>query len=232
MMLDKTEKQNMKPKASIYPNGFLNSAALEQHYIYRGCKRLFDIVASACALVLLSPLFLIVAIWIKHDEPGGTIFYAQTRLGKQQRPFKMYKFRSMVVDADQKLKALLKYSDVKGAMFKMKSDPRVTKVGRFIRKYSIDELPQLLNVLQGNMTLVGPRPPLKREICKYTAYDRQRLYVKPGCTGLWQVTGRNNVDFKDMVELDLTYIRKRSLWLDFKILLKTVKVMIHPNSAY
>lgn len=104
MMLDKTEEQNMKPKASIYPNGFLNSAALEQHYIYRGCKRLFDIVASACALVLLSPLFLIVAIWIKHDEPGGTIFYAQTRLGKQQRPFKMYKFRSMVVDGPLSIK--------------------------------------------------------------------------------------------------------------------------------
>ncbi|KRK92003.1 bacterial sugar transferase family protein [Latilactobacillus curvatus JCM 1096 = DSM 20019] len=166
------------------------------------------------------------------DDPAGGVFYSQTRLGLKQRTFKMYKFRSMCTDADEKLKNLLKYNEVEGAMFKMKEDPRITKVGKFIRKYSIDELPQLWNVLIGNMTLVGPRPPLEREIKDYTDYDWQRLMVKPGCTGLWQVSGRNSIGFHEMVEIDLKYIKKSSLVYDLGILFRTVKIMIMPNDAY
>lgn len=148
-----------------------NQAVIDQRYGYRIIKRLFDIIASLVGLILLSPLFLVLAILIKMDDPAGGVFYSQTRLGLKQRTFKMYKFRSMCTDADEKLKNLLKYNEVEGAMFKMKEDPRITKVGKFIRKYSIDELPQLWNVLIGNMTLVGPRPPLEREIKDYTDYD-------------------------------------------------------------
>lgn len=144
----------------------------------------------------------------------------------------MYKFRSMVSNADQLLEELLKNNEIDGAMFKMQDDPRVTKIGKFIRKYSIDELPQLLNVLQGSMSLVGPRPPLPREVEEYSDYDKQRLAVKPGCTGLWQATVRNSVGFDDMVKLDLTYISKRSVAFDVYILFKTVVIMFKPNGAY
>lgn len=209
-----------------------NQAVIDQRYVYRIFKRLFDIIASLAGLILLSPLFLVLAIWIKVDDPAGGVFYSQIRLGLKQRKFKMYKFRSMCTDADEKLKNLLKYNEVEGAMFKMKEDPRITSVGRFIRKYSIDELPQLWNVLVGDMTLVGPRPPLEREIKEYTDYDWQRLMVKPGCTGLWQVSGRNSIGFHEMVELDLKYIKKSSVVYDLGIIFRTVKVMIMPNDAY
>ena len=140
-------------------NVAINFEYQERRYLYKGIKRIFDFVASFIGLVLLSPLFLIVAIAIKIEDPKGPVFYSQIRLGKKQEPFKMYKFRSMVVDADKHLKELLDENEIEGAMFKMKEDPRVTKVGEFIRKYSIDELPQLVNVLLGDMSLVGPRPP-------------------------------------------------------------------------
>lgn len=200
--------------------------------IYRGSKRIFDFVASLFGLTILSPLFLIVAIAIKVEDPKGPVFYSQVRLGKKQSPFKMYKFRSMIVDADKHLKELLSENEVDGAMFKMKEDPRVTKVGHFIRKYIIDELPQLVNVLLGNMSLVGPRPPLPRKVQEYTEYDKQRLEVKPGCTGLWQISGRNNVGFHEMVELDLKYINKRGFMFDLYVLFKTVFIFIKPNGAY
>lgn len=209
-----------------------NQAVIDQRYGYRIIKRIFDIIASLVGLILLSPLFLVLAILIKTDNPAGGVFYSQTRLGLKQRTFKMYKFRSMCTDADEKLKNLLKYNEVEGAMFKMKEDPRITKVGKFIRKYSIDELPQLWNVLIGDMSLVGPRPPLEREIKEYTDYDWQRLMVKPGCTGLWQVSGRNSIGFHEMVELDLKYIKKSSLVYDLGILFRTVKIMVMPNDAY
>ncbi|SPE20434.1 sugar transferase [Latilactobacillus sakei] len=209
-----------------------NQAVIDQRYGYRIIKRIFDIIASLVGLILLSPLFLVLAILIKTDNPAGGVFYSQTRLGLKQRTFKMYKFRSMCTDADEKLKNLLKYNEVEGAMFKMKEDPRITKVGKFIRKYSIDELPQLWNVLIGDMSLVGPRPPLEREIKEYTDYDWQRLMVKPGCTGLWQVSGRNSIGFHEMVELDLKYIKKSSLVYDLGILFRTIKIMIMPNDAY
>ena len=200
---------------------------LVQHTVKRG----FDILASGVALVLLSPLFGILTVKIKKED-GGPAFYSQTRIGKNGKPFKMWKFRSMIVNADKMVKQLEEQNEIDGAMFKIKDDPRVTKIGHVIRKYSLDELPQLWNVLKGDMSLVGPRPPLPMEVADYTDYDKLRLTVTPGCTGLWQVTKRNDADFDEMVELDLEYINKSSLWFDFKILLKTVGVVIHPNSAY
>lgn len=138
----------------------------------------------------------------------------------------------MVSNAEEKLQELLQYNEVSGAMFKMKDDPRITKIGKFIRKTSIDELPQLFNVLKGDMSLVGPRPPLPREVEEYSDYDKQRLLVTPGCTGLWQVSGRSNIGFKEMVDLDLMYIRKRSLLFDIKIILKTVLVLFGSKDAF
>lgn len=199
---------------------------------YKATKRTFDFVASLLGLIVLLPLFLIVAIAIKLEDSTGAVFYSQTRIGKNKKPFKMYKFRSMTVDADERLKELLDKNEIEGAMFKMKEDPRVTKVGAFIRKYSIDELPQLFNVLRGNMSLVGPRPPLPYEVEKYTDHDLLRLIVKPGCTGLWQISGRNAVGFHEMVEMDLQYIAKRGFLFDIYVLFKTVAVFIHPNAAY
>ncbi|MBU7460203.1 MULTISPECIES: sugar transferase [Lactiplantibacillus] len=208
--------------------------AVRQHrrYGYRFVKRVFDFVASLLGLIILSPLFLIIAIAIKLEDPKGSVFYSQTRLGRGETPFKMYKFRSMVSNADELLEQLLKNNEIDGAMFKMQDDPRVTRIGKFIRKYSIDELPQLLNVLQGSMSLVGPRPPLPREVAEYTEYDKQRLAVKPGRTGLWQATVRNSVGFDEMVKLDLLYISKRSVSFDVYILFKTVVIMFKPNGAY
>ena len=209
----------------------LNQEKVNGQYGYRILKRSFDIIASAVGLVALGPVFLAVAIAIKCDD-GGPVFYDQIRIGKNGKKFKMYKFRSMRVNAEDEIEKLQEHSEVDGAMFKMKNDPRVTRVGKFIRKTSIDEFPQLLNVLLGQMSIVGPRPPLPREVADYTQYDKQRLYVKPGCTGLWQVTARNSVGFQEMVNIDLDYIQRRSIWLDLKIMFKTVKVIFVPNEAY
>ncbi|UJL24350.1 sugar transferase [Lactiplantibacillus plantarum] len=210
----------------------IDAGRQHRRYGYRFIKRVFDFVASLLGLIILSPLFLLIAIAIKVEDPKGAVFYSQTRLGRGEVPFKMYKFRSMVSNADELLEKLLKDNEIDGAMFKMQDDPCVTKIGRFIRKYSIDELPQLLNVLQGSMSLVGPRPPLPREVEEYSDYDKQRLAVKPGCTGLWQATVRNSVGFDEMVKLDLTYISKRSVAFDVYILFKTVVIMFKPNGAY
>ena len=210
----------------------VNKERVERRFFYHFFKRFFDILLSIIGIILLTPVFIITAILIKVDNPDGPIIYSQIRIGKNGHPFRMYKFRSMVVNADKMLKGLLDQDDIEGAMFKMKSDPRVTKIGRTIRKYSIDELPQLLNVIKGDMSLVGPRPPLKREVEDYTEYDKQRLLVIPGCTGLWQVSERNNVGFHEMVKLDIKYIMNANLWLDSCILFKTIWIMIFPNDAY
>ncbi len=210
----------------------LSRQEVAAHHGYRFAKRACDIVLAACGLVVLSPVFLIVAIAIKVEEPRGPVFFSQMRVGENGKPFRMYKFRSMAVDAEARLEALLKHNEVEGAMFKMKEDPRITKVGRLIRHISVDELPQLYNVLNGSMSLVGPRPCLMREYAQYTEFDKQRLFVRPGCTGLWQVSGRNHVGFVDMVKLDLYYIRHRTLRMDLGIMVRTVGVMIFPNAAY
>ena len=199
--------------------------------LYHAVKRLFDVVASACGLILLSPLFLLLIILIKSED-GGPPFYSQERIGKNEKPFKMWKFRSMVIDADKMLDKLEDQNEIDGAMFKIKDDPRVTKIGHVIRKYSLDELPQLWNVLIGDMSLVGPRPPLPSEVEEYTDYDKQRLTVMPGCTGLWQVTRRSEADFDEMVWLDIEYINHSGAWEDLKLIIKTILVMIHPNGAY
>lgn len=200
--------------------------------MYSILKRTIDIAGSLIGLMLLSPLFVIIAILIKWEDPKGSVFFYQTRIGKDEKPFRMFKFRSMLTGAEDKLKELLDKNEISGAMFKMKDDPRITKIGKLIRKTSIDELPQLVNVLRGEMSLVGPRPPLSREVAEYTEYDKQRLSVTPGCTGLWQVSGRNNLCFKQMVELDLTYIEKRSISFDVKILLRTVKTVVSSQDAF
>lgn len=211
---------------------YIDEDKLNHQYGYRIMQRLFGIVASSIALVLISPLLLIIAICIKIDDPSGPVFYTQERVGKDEKHFRMIKFRSMVSNADQLLEKLKSQNEVSGAMFKMKNDPRITRVGRVIRKYSLDELPQLFNVIKGDMSIVGPRPPLPSEVAQYTDYDKQRLMVTPGATGMWQVGGRNDVDFDEMVRLDLTYIQERSVWLDLKIMFETVKIMIKPNGAY
>jgi len=193
---------------------------------YLLAKRLIDIVVSLAALVLLSPLLVAVALAIKLEDPKGPVLFRQVRIGKDGKPFVMLKFRSMVRDAESRLEALLPYNEVEGNMFKLKNDPRVTRVGRFIRKWSIDEFPQLWNVIKGDMTLVGPRPPLPREVKNYSPYDMNRLTVTPGCTGLWQISGRNALSFRDMVELDLAYITNRNLRLDLKIIWKTCVMLL------
>lgn len=213
-------------------SSIISPDVVEKKYFYRFIKRLVDIIGSSVGLILLSPLFLIVAILMKKEEPKGPIFFSQIRVSKNEKQFKIYKFRSMCIDAEEKLADLLKHNEIEGAMFKMKDDPRVTKIGKFIRKTSIDELPQLWNVLKGDMSLVGPRPPLLREVAEYTTYDKQRLLVKPGCTGLWQVSGRNEVGFDEMVELDIRYIKTLSISNDIKIIFKTIIIMIKPNGAY
>ena len=212
--------------------GLEDGVVAQSRPIYLACKRMTDFVLALLGLAILSPVFLIVAFLIKWDDPKGTIFFSQDRVGKDEELFKMYKFRSMYVDAEERLAQLLEHNEVSGAMFKMKEDPRVTEIGAFIRKCSIDELPQLFNVLVGNMSLVGPRPALIREVAEYTSYDKQRLLVTPGISGLWQVSGRSRLTFAQMVDLDLEYVATRSYWMDIKILFRTVGVVCKGDGAY
>lgn len=209
----------------------LNKDKIKSHFVYHGMKRLFDIVVATCGIVVLSPLMIIIAVLIKAED-HGPIFYEQIRVGKNGKTFKMYKFRSMFVNTDKMLDKLKEKNDVDGPMFKMKNDPRVTKVGHFIRKHSLDELPQFLNVIKGDMSLVGPRPPLPSEVSEYSDYDKQRLYVTPGCTGLWQATERNEVGFNEMVQIDIQYIQRASFIFDLWIIWKTVEIIIKPNASY
>lgn len=195
-------------------------------------KRLIDITATLVALLLLSPLFLIVGLAIKFTD-GGNVFYFQTRVGKQGKEFQFPKFRSMIANADKLKDKLLDQNESEGkVIFKMKKDPRVTRIGRFIRRFSIDELPQLWCVLKGDMSLVGPRPPLPREVALYTQQDRRRLEVIPGLTGIWQVSGRSDIGFEDQVKLDVLYIESHSVWLDIKLLFKTVPAVLSGKGAY
>lgn len=208
------------------------TVSVSDKHLYRILKRFIDVIGAGLGIVLLLMVFIIVSIAIKVEDPKGPVFFSQKRIGKNGKTFMMYKFRSMVTDAEEKLAELLKQNETTGAMFKMKEDPRVTRIGRMIRKTSIDELPQLFNVLKGEMSLVGPRPPLPREVEVYTDHDKQRLLVTPGCTGLWQVSGRSNIGFEEMVELDLFYITNRSLQFDIKIILKTFLLLFGSKDAY
>ncbi len=189
-------------------------------------KRIFDFVSSGVALIVLLPAFVVIAILIKTTSEGP-VFFKQLRCGIYGRKFMFYKFRTMVIDAESRLKDLLKYNEMGGPVFKMKDDPRVTSVGKWLRKLSLDELPQLWNVCKGDMSLVGPRPPLPSEVVNYDNWQRRRLSMRPGITCLWQVSGRSKItDFKEWMRLDLEYIDNWSLWLDIKILFKTIPVVL------
>jgi lipopolysaccharide/colanic/teichoic acid biosynthesis glycosyltransferase len=195
-------------------------------------KRLVDLVAAGITLLIWSPLILLVIALIKLED-GGPIFFRQTRIGLRGRPFGMWKFRSMVVNADSLKEKLLAQNEMKGGVtFKMKNDPRITRIGRWMRKFSVDEVPQLWNVIAGDMSLVGPRPPVPREVREYSIEDRQRLLAKPGLTCFWQVAGRSEIDFAGQVRLDVEYIRSKSLWLDFVLLLKTIPAVLLGKGAY
>lgn len=200
--------------------------------VYDFIKRVFDIFFSALALILLSPIFLILAIWIKIDDSKGPVIYVSQRVGKNGRVFNFYKFRSMCADADKIFSELQETNETGGATFKMKDDPRVTKAGKFIRKTSLDELPQLLNILKGDMSFVGPRPPMLREVEDYPDYPMERLAVTGGLSCYWQVMGRSSIDFDGMVELDLKYIRERSILTDIKILFLTIPAVFKGDGAY
>ncbi len=187
-------------------------------------KRLFDIVASALAIVLLSPLFLLISILIRRSSPGPA-FFSQVRCTRHGRTFRMYKFRTMVQNAEDIRASLDELNEVSGPVFKMKNDPRVTPVGRFLRKYSLDELPQLFNVFKGDMSIVGPRPPIPAEVALYEPWQRRRLSMRSGCTCLWQIGGRNQLSFDEWMRLDLQYIDSWSLALDLKIILRTFSAL-------
>jgi len=196
-----------------------------------GLKRALDLIVAVIGLVLLVPLLVAIAIAIKVDSPGSTL-YGQVRVGKDGRHFRMLKFRSMRQDADRLIADLLDLNEVTGPMFKIRRDPRITRVGRFIRRYSLDELPQLINVVLGDMSLVGPRPPTAAEVERYQDWEHGRLRAVPGITGLWQVSGRTEIPFSEMVRLDLDYIRNWSLALDVEILLRTIPAVFSTKGAY
>lgn len=187
-----------------------------------------DILFSLIALLILWPVMLIVALIVFIDDPHGSPFFGQVRCGRDGKLFKMYKFRSMYVDAEERLKDLLKDNEMDGPAFKMKDDPRITRVGRFIRATSLDELPQLLNIFKGDMSIVGPRPALPREVEQYNELQKQRMYVTPGLTCYWQIQPkRNDISFDEWMALDLKYIQERSFWVDWKIIFKTIGAVIH-----
>ena len=199
--------------------------------IYLFFKRAMDIIGSLCGIILLSPLLIIVALAIKIEDPKGSIFFSQQRCGKDNKLFPMYKFRSMVSNAEELLEELMEHNEMDGPVFKIKDDPRITRVGKFIRKTSIDELPQLFNIFMGHMSIVGPRPAIPHEVAEYSDYHKQRLLVKPGLTCIWQVSGRNSIGFDEWMEMDLEYIEKRNLWMDIKLIFKTVGVLFGDENA-
>ena len=199
--------------------------------IVNGLKRLLDITVSLLMICFLSPLMILTAVLVRLDSPGP-IFFGQTRVGKFGKTFTCFKFRSMYIDAEERKKELMAQNEADGPVFKMKNDPRITRVGKYIRKLSIDELPQLWNVLKGEMSLVGPRPPVPAEVAEYEFDQMRRLHAVPGITGLQQVSGRSNLDFQRWVELDLQYIASQSFWKDIKILFKTIPAVLFSRGAY
>jgi exopolysaccharide biosynthesis polyprenyl glycosylphosphotransferase len=194
-------------------------------------KSVFDVSLAALLLVLLAPVFLAVAAWIKADT-GGPVFFRQVRVGRGGETFPMYKFRTMHVDAERRRQNMQEQNEFSGVLFKMRQDPRVTRAGRLLRRHSLDELPQLINVLRGEMSLVGPRPPLPSEVEQYPHDMRRRLVVKPGMTGLWQVSGRSDLSWEDSVRLDLRYVENWSLTVDLVILMRTAMVVMRGAGAY
>ncbi|WP_050993363.1 sugar transferase [Clostridium arbusti] len=200
-------------------------------FIYYFTKRLIDMFGSLIGIILLSPVLIVTIIAIKLDSEGPIIF-SQERVGKNGKLFKMYKFRSMVTNAEKLLTKLKDKNEMSGPMFKMKEDPRITRVGKFIRKTSLDELPQLFNVMKGNMSLVGPRPNLPAEVAKFSNYHKLKLLAKPGLTCYWQVMGRNTIGFEDWMKLDVKYIEERNIWVDIKLIIRTFFMLFGDKNAH
>ena len=199
--------------------------------VYKLIKRFMDVLLSAAALLVLSPVFLITAVVIKCED-RGPVFFVQQRAGKDMKPFSIYKFRSMYVNADEKMAEMMKHNEQTGHAFKIKDDPRITRAGKVIRRFSIDELPQLINIIKGDMSIVGPRPILTFQMEECSPYERQRLVVRPGLTCYWQIGGRADVTWEEWVELDLDYIEDMGLWTDFKMIARTVPVVFRGDGAY
>ena len=207
------------------------TAVLKERSVFWGCKRFFDVVFAFLALVALSPVILLAFAAILIEDPSGSPIFVQNRVGRNGKVFRFYKMRSMRVDAEQQLLELMKENEFQGKAFKMKEDPRMTRVGRFIRNTSIDELLQLVNIIKGDMSIVGPRPPLPREVELYDDYEKQRLIVTPGLTCFWQVCpDRHEISFDDWVALDIKYIAERSFWVDMKMIAKTVALVLRGNA--
>jgi exopolysaccharide biosynthesis polyprenyl glycosylphosphotransferase len=197
----------------------------------RAAKELFDRVGAALALLVLAPVFVVIAAAVRLDDPGP-VFFRQTRVGRDGRRFSMVKFRTMVVDADRLLADLEDRNEADGLLFKMRVDPRVTRTGRVLRRYSLDELPQIINVVRGEMSMVGPRPPLPAEVERYEHHVTRRLLVKPGITGLWQVSGRSDLPWDEAVRLDLYYVHHWSPTMDLTIMAKTFSAVLRAAGAY
>lgn len=215
---------------SLRPFGYLGPTVAEKPVSYAGSKRALDFAVSATLLILLLPLLAVVGLLVRLTSRGPAIF-RQTRIGAGGRPFTCYKFRSMCIDAEHHREKLLHLNEASGPVFKMRNDPRFTPIGKYLRKFSLDELPQLYNVLRGEMSLVGPRPPVPGEVVHYRPRDLCRLAVKPGLTCLWQINGRSNIPFDRWVDLDLMYIESMSFWGDVGILVKTIPAVITGRGA-
>ena len=228
-----TGKQPFSPGGEAPPQGrWLDRRQVLDRRLYWMGRRTQDLVLSAAALALLWPLMGLVALAIWLDSPGASPIFVQERVGRDCRLFRFYKFRSMVPDAEARLAGMLDQNEMDGPVFKIRDDPRVTRVGRFLRRTGIDELPQLVNILKSDMSIVGPRPALPREAAQYTDYERQRLYVTPGLTCYWQIMPhRNQLSFAQWVELDLQYIQERSFWLDWKIIARTFRTVLRMYGA-
>ncbi len=233
MPMRPTGKQPFPPGGEAPPQGrwLDRRQVLDRRFYWMG-RRTQDLVLSAAALALLWPLMGLVALAIWLDSPGASPIFVQERVGRDGRLFRFYKFRSMVPDAEARLAGMLDQNEMDGPVFKIRDDPRVTRVGRFLRRTGIDELPQLVNILKSDMSIVGPRPALPREAAQYTDYERQRLYVTPGLTCYWQIMPhRNQLSFAQWVELDLQYIQERSFWLDWKIIARTFRTVLRMYGA-
>lgn len=230
LTVSENNKQYAGTEITRYPFEVVVMSNNKNSYLF--LKRLIDILISLLGMVLILPLAIAICILIKCEDWNGPVLFKQQRVGKNGQLFYMYKFRSMVCNAESLKLTLLHQNELTGPVFKIKLDPRVTKVGKFMRRTSIDELPQLINVLKGEMSLVGPRPPLPDEVEHYTDYEKQRLSVTPGLTCYWQVSGRNSISFEEWISLDLKYINQQCLWVDMKLIFKTFFVFFGSKDAY
>ncbi len=231
IVLDAIERPIFPMAEAGYSRHNMNEIYRSKSAVYKQIKRLMDVLLSTVALIVLLPVFLVTAIAIKCED-NGPIFFAQQRAGKDMKPFYMYKFRSMYVNAEERMNEMMKDNEQTGHAFKIKNDPRITKIGKVIRRLSIDELPQLINIIKGDMSIVGPRPILMFQMEECSPYERQRLVVQPGLTCYWQIGGRAGIKWEEWVELDLDYIENMSLWTDIKMIAKTIPAVLCGDGAY